>query len=116
MSTTRKVLEEQPELIIAALEGCLRGHEVLMDPSRIDEIAPYFASQIPGGSREDWINELKEDIRTFNPSHELEEEAFANAVHFEQEFGLLPPEYDFHAALEFWTLEQATARVKGKSR
>ncbi len=116
LSTTQKILKEQPGLIVAALEGCLRGHEVLMDLSRVDEIAPFFTSQIPGGSREDWINELKEDIQTFNPSHELEEEAFANAVHFEQEFGLLPPDYDFHAVLETWPLEQATARVKGKSR
>ncbi len=115
LSTTRKVLEEQPELIIGALEGCLKGHEVLMDPSRAEEIAPYFTSQIPGGSREDWINELKEDIQTFNPSHELEEEAFANAVHFEQEFGLLPPDYDFHTALEAWPLERATARVKDRN-
>ncbi len=115
LSTTQNILEEQPGLIVAALEGCLRGHEVLMDLSRVDEIAPFFTSQIPGGSREDWINELKEDIQTFNPSHEFEEEAFANAVHFEQEFGLLPPDYDFHAALEGWPLEQATARVKGRN-
>ena len=116
LSTTQKILKEQPGLIVATLEGCLRGHEVLMDLSRVDEIAPFFTSQIPGGGREDWINELKEDIQTFNPSHELEEEAFANAVHFEQEFGLLPPDYDFHGALETWPLEQATARVKGKIR
>ncbi len=102
-------------MIVAALEGCLRGHEALMDLSRVDEIASFFTSQIPGGSREDWINELKEDIPTFNPSHEFEEEAFANAVQFEQEFGLLPPDYDFHAALEAWPLEQATTRVKGRS-
>ncbi len=112
LSTTHKVLVEQPDLIIAALEGCLRGHEVLMDLSRTDEIAPYFTSQIYGGSREDWINELKEDIQAFNPSHALEEDAFANAVRFEQEFGLLPPDYDFRAVLEAWPLERATARVK----
>ncbi len=115
LSTTQKILKEQPELIVAALEGCLRGHEVLMDLSRVDEIAPFFTSQVPGGNREDWINELKEDIQTFNPSHEFEEKAFANAVHFEQEFGLLPPDYEFHTALEGWPLEQATARVKGRS-
>ncbi len=86
-----------------------------MDISRVDEIAPFFTSQIPGGSREDWINELKEDMQTFNPSHAFEEEAFANAVHFEQEFGLLPPDYDFHTALEGWPLERAPARVKGRS-
>jgi len=115
LSTTQTILKEQPGLIVAALEGCLRGHEVLLDLSRVDEIAPFFTSQIPGGSREDWINELKEDVQTFNPTHEFEEEAFANAVHFEQEFGLLPPDYDFHAALEAWPLEQATVRVKGRS-
>ncbi len=115
LSTTQNILKEQPGLIVAALEGCLRGHEVLMDISRVDEIAPFFTSQIPGGSREDWINELKEDVQTFNPTHEFEEEAFANAVHFEQEFGLLPQDYDFHTSLVGWPLEQATARVKGRS-
>jgi len=115
LSTTQNILKEQPGLIVAALEGCLRGHEALMDLSQVDKIAPFFTSQIPGGNREDWINELKEDIQTFNPSHEFEEKAFANAVHFEQEFGLLPPDYDFHTALEGWPLEQATARVKGRS-
>jgi len=99
-------------LIVSSLEACLRAQKVLMDESRIDDIAPFFTSQIPGGNRQDWINELKEDLPTFNPGFGLEEAAFANAVHFEQEFGLLPPGYDFNKALEQWPLDQAMGRIE----
>ncbi|GEM_PF-2754346 len=114
LSTTQDILDTQPELIVAALEGCVRGQQVLMDPSRVDEIAPFFSSQIPGGSREDWIHELEAEVETFSPTQEFEDEAFANAVHFEQEFGLLPPDYDFHKILEPGPLAQAWSRVRAR--
>jgi len=112
LSTTEKILRDEPELIVATLEACLGAQRVLMDESQIHRIAPFFTSQIPGGSREDWINELKDDFSTFNPGFGLEEEAFANAVHFEQEFGLLPAGYDFHKAIEPRPLQQALQRIE----
>lgn len=115
LCTTENKLKEQPELIVSSLEGCLRAQVVLMDGSRIDDIAPLFTSQIPGGSRQDWVHELKEDMQTFNPGMGLEEEAFIHAVHFEQEFGLLPVGYDFHEAIEQWPLEQALGQVQSKT-
>jgi ABC-type nitrate/sulfonate/bicarbonate transport system substrate-binding protein len=114
LSTTESVLRERPELVVAGLEGCLRAQRVLQDESRIDEIAGFFTSQIPGGSREDWIHEFKADVQTFNPSLDFEKDAFVNAVHFEQEFNLLPQGYDYEAAIERWPLEQARARASQK--
>ncbi len=114
LSTTQRVLDQQPELMPAMLEGCLRAQQVLMDPARTDEIAPFFTSQIPGGSREDWLNALAADVQTFNPSLTFEKAAFANAIDFEQEFGLLPPGYDAEPALVRWPLEQAAARLRAR--
>lgn len=111
LTTTTDVLEREPRLITAMLEGCLRAQQVLMDESRTDEIAPFFTSQIPGGSKEDWVHELRADVKTFNPSLMPETEAFENAVSFEQEFNLLPPGYDYRSALEVGPLEEATRRV-----
>jgi ABC-type nitrate/sulfonate/bicarbonate transport system substrate-binding protein len=115
LTTTTQVLEEQPDLMPAILAGCLRGQDVLMDDARAEEIAPFFTSQIPGGSKEDWLHELRSDRDALSPTLAFEDEAFRCAVSFEQEFGLLPPDYDYRAALDPAPLQHA-ARMVADSR
>lgn len=111
MCTTQQILDEQPELIVGMLEGCLRGHRLFRDDTKIDLVAPLFAAQMPGGGRTEWEAERTDVLRSCTEDFIIEDEALENAVRFEQEFGLLPSDYDWHPAVDRRPLDEALRRL-----
>jgi ABC-type nitrate/sulfonate/bicarbonate transport system substrate-binding protein len=107
LCTTRDVLERQPQLIVGMLQACLRGHRLLRDDSRINEVAPLFVAQVPGGGRTEWEAERADVLLSCTEDLAIEDEAMTNAVRFEQEFGLLPEEYDWRPSVDPRPLAEA---------
>jgi ABC-type nitrate/sulfonate/bicarbonate transport system substrate-binding protein len=111
LSTTQAILDERPQLIVAMLQGCLRGHRLLCDDSMIDEVAPLFAAQVPGGGRAEWERERADVLTSCCEDLNIEDAALDNAVRFEQEFGLLPADYDWRPAVDRRPLAEALLRL-----
>ncbi len=114
ISATAETLERRPELVAAMLEGCLRGHRLLLDESRVDEVAQHFAAQMPGGGRHEWELERQDLIKSCTHDLELDDQAFESAVDFEQQWGLLPPDYDYRPAIAPQPLAEARARIDAR--
>jgi ABC-type nitrate/sulfonate/bicarbonate transport system substrate-binding protein len=114
LSTTCETLEKRPVLVTAMLEGCVRGHRLLWDDASIEEVAPLFSAQVPGGSREEWEAERKDVLLSCTHDLEIEDDALGYAVKFEQEWGLLPPAYDYRPIVERRPLAEALRRIDGR--
>jgi ABC-type nitrate/sulfonate/bicarbonate transport system substrate-binding protein len=107
LSVRRDTLERRRKLIVKTLTAYLRGRRLLENRSLAMEAGRLFTPQRPGGGFEDWLEERDDAVHSFTPDLRCEEEALANAVRWEQEAGLLPASYDFHAAVDEGALAEA---------
>jgi ABC-type nitrate/sulfonate/bicarbonate transport system substrate-binding protein len=107
LTVRRDTLEQRRDLVVKTLTAYLRGRRLLEDRSRAMEVAGLFTPQRPGGGFDDWLEERDDAVHSFTPDLRCEENALANAVQWEQDAGLLPTPYDFHAAMDESALLEA---------
>jgi ABC-type nitrate/sulfonate/bicarbonate transport system substrate-binding protein len=112
LTVRRDTLERRRELIVRTLTAYIRGRRLLENRDLAMKLGHLFTPQLPGGGFDDWLEERDDAVHSFTPDLRCEENAMTNAVRWEQDAGLLPASYDFHAAVDESALTEALRAVE----
>lgn len=112
LAVRRDTLEQRRELVVKTLTAYIRGRRLLENRDHASDVGRLFTPQRPGGGLDDWLEERADAVHSFTPDLRCEESALVNAVRWEQDAGLLPTPYDFHAAVDESALLEALRGVE----